>query len=174
VTAFRTPADRFVSRAAWRAQPLRHNHEGRRDGITSITVHHSTGATFGPPAEEIVWVRAIQREHQDVRGYADIAYNALVSASGRIYEGRDNRIVGAHALSNANLANRTSLGVCFLGNGDELTADAKAAFRVYVYVASAFAHRGLPRLGHRDWSHNGGIATYCPSNALEAFFAKLS
>lgn len=165
------PRVRWITRAQWGALPATGG-TFRRDQIVGITEHHSTGATLRPTnGDYYAWVREIQKFHM-LGGlgekYVDIAYNALYDSNGNIFEGRANGVVGAHALSTGNVANRITLGLCFLGNGDDtLTPAAQAARRAYYYVTAQLVHHQPLRWGHRDWAGAGGISTHCPGNWIE-------
>ena len=72
-------------------------------------------------------VRSIQGFHRDSRGWADIAYNAVVCPHGYVFEGR-----GVHTKSAANgstQANDDWYAVCYLGGvGDPFTGEGKLGF----------------------------------------------
>jgi N-acetylmuramoyl-L-alanine amidase len=105
----------------------------------------------------------------DVRGYSDIAYNALIGPNGRIYEGRSIDAYGAHSDGEWNglAANQYLLGICFLGNfedGDRLTARAKDAALTLEYVWGLRLGRRLAFLGHRETK-----PTACPGDDVIAW-----
>ena len=79
------------------------------DRVNSIYLHHTTGEGR---ADSAAWIKAIQKFHQDDRGWNDIGYCWLVDRYGVIWEGRGN-VVGAHTGG----YNSVSLGVAFLGDG---------------------------------------------------------
>jgi hypothetical protein len=157
-------------------------------------VHHTDGSNGYSAAEVPAMLLAIFDYHRYVRGYNDIAYNFLIDAMGRTWEGRaggvDEPVIGAHA-GGYNLA---STGVAVLGTFMDVVPPRPAVQalelllawklslhgvpsqgRVTVEVdpAAAFytpfkpgAHVSLPRIaGHRD-----GDLTDCPGNA---FYARL-
>jgi hypothetical protein len=100
--------------------------------------------------------------------YGDIEYNAGITYDGRILAGRDNKYVGAHAYSANNVANRTLLGVCILGN-EPPTQAAEQALSAYLFVVTAMLHRPDPIVlcTHREIVAHGGITTDCPGGAWE-------
>jgi hypothetical protein len=153
-------------------------------------VHHTVNPNGYSAAEVPAMLRAIFDYHRYVRGYLDIAYNFLIDAYGRIWEGRaggiDMAVIGAHAGG----YNLESTGVAMLGDFMDVVPPPVAmdALRhllawklslhgvptlgrvtVVVDPASAFytpfapgANVSLPRIaGHRD-----GDLTDCPGNAL--------
>jgi hypothetical protein len=157
-------------------------------------VHHTDGSNGYSAPEVPAMLLAIFDYHRYVRGYNDIAYNFLIDAMGRIWEGRaggvDEPVIGAHAGG----YNFVSTGVAVLGTFMDVVPPRPAVQalerllawklslhgvptqgRVTVEVdpAAAFytpfkpgAHVSLPRIaGHRD-----GDLTDCPGNA---FYARL-
>ena len=103
-----------VSRVSWNAQPLRSNHSDMGTP-NRITIHHSaeplTSTRLVATRTE---VRRLQGIHQDHKNWADIGYHYLIDRAGRIVEGRDLRIQGAHA--GDNILNAGNIGICILGN----------------------------------------------------------
>ena len=153
-------------------------------------VHHTVNPNGYSPGEVPALLRGIFDYHRYVRGYFDIAYNFLIDAYGRIWEGRaggiDMPVIGAQAGG----YNMESTGVAMLGDFmavvppapamralEQLVAwklslhgvPAHGRVTVVVDPASAFytpfppgAHVSLPRIaGHRD-----GDLTDCPGDAL--------
>jgi hypothetical protein len=153
-------------------------------------VHHTVNPNGYSAAEVPALLRGIFVYHRYVRGYFDIAYNFLIDAYGRIWEGRaggiDMPVIGAHAGG----YNAESTGVAMLGDFMDVVppptarralehllawklalhgVPARGRVTVVVDPASAFytpfspgAHVSLPRVaGHRD-----GDLTDCPGNAL--------
>lgn len=146
--------------------------EARADPIRGVVVHWIDNVPE-PHQPAAVW-RELQRAAMDGENvnhtfYGDIEYNAGVCESvahpgnGTILVGRDNDYVGAHALSEGNVANRTTLGVAVLGNA--LTPGVVQALLAYLYVVrvAEVAH-GTPFVleGHRELAPIGGISTVCP------------
>jgi hypothetical protein len=105
----------------------------------------------------------------DVNGYSDIAYNALIGPSGRIYEGRLVAAYGAHSNGTwqGQSANNVLLGICFLGNfqdGDRLTDAAKRAALTLEYVWGLQLGKPLAVVAHRETK-----ATACPGDDVIAW-----
>lgn len=143
---------------------------GDRVGIT----WHWTGAggrLFRPsPFERL---RAIQEDHF-ARGYGDIAYNGGFDIDGNVFALRDPHWVGAHALSNGNVANAETLGFVFLEDERGLTAGGVGPMELMTFLFE-LRYKHPPRYwGHRDWAQDGGTPTACPGDQLEAFQAFIS
>lgn len=152
----------FVSRSQWGARPARsttpiahptrgiaNHYEGPRMG----SFDHSTCAGR---------VKGIQNFHMDSRGWADIAYSALVCPHGWVYEGRGPNY--RTAANGTNDGNAGYLAVCYLsGEGDPLTDAAKQGF----IDCHAWLERngaGRSNVGHRDL-----FSTACPGEAVYAW-----
>jgi hypothetical protein len=183
----------IIARAAW-AQG-RAPHAPIYYGTVSLAfVHHTQSLNGYSPGEVPGMLLAIFDYHRYVRGYRDIAYNFLIDAFGRIWEGRaggiDEPVIGAHAGG----YNLFSAGVAVLGTFisaapppaalsalEQLLAwklslhgvPATGKVTVVVDPAGAYftpfapgAHVSLPRIaGHRD-----GDMTDCPG---DTFYARL-
>lgn len=164
-------------------------------GVVKLAFVHHTESSNGYSAAEVpAMLLAIFDYHRYVRGYNDIAYNYLIDAMGRVWEGRaggvDEAVIGAHAGG----YNAVSTGVAALGSFMNVvpprpaiqTLERLLAWKlslhgvppqgrvtVEVDPAAAFytpfrpgAHVSLPRIaGHRD-----GDSTDCPG---DAFYARL-
>jgi len=79
---------------------------------THIVVHHSAGQTNSTDYAAVV--RGYWDYHVNSRGWADIGYNWLVDPNGVLYEGRGDRIRGAHSPC----MNAVATGICYIGNYD--------------------------------------------------------
>lgn len=121
--------------------------------VTDIYLHHTTGEQ---QAEIQPWLRAIQRFHQETRGWNDIGYSYLVDRNGTVWEGRG-RNVGAHTRG----FNSTGLGIAYLGDGSgEVPQPALRSINSLIdFLAQDFPIR-LVR-GHRDVGK-----TSCPGGWL--------
>jgi hypothetical protein len=98
----------LIRRDAWGAAPPRGKPIAIPTPVRDLFLHHSASPDGGPST-----VRAIQKFHQETRGWADIAYTWLYSPRDRVfYEGRGPAVAGAHTRNH----NRTSHAVCVLGN----------------------------------------------------------
>lgn len=169
-------APRIVTRAEWGALPENPARLSERapTRLVGLTVHH----TATSPLDPIGTWRQIQRDYLSGNNvnherYGDTPYNDGITANGLILVGRAHHWKGAHARSARNIANEWTLGVAYVGDGDQLTDAARTALRLYVYLATLeIGHRPL-LFDHNDWLALGGISTHCPGNALEAFVGQL-
>lgn len=83
-----------------------------------VYVHHDAGSFLSPPTPTI---QAIQRQHQDVNGWSDIAYQEWIAYNGDVYEGRGFGVVdGATAGQGGD-----SLSICLQGNFENVLPDAR-------------------------------------------------
>ena len=102
-------------------------------------------------------------------GWADVGYHYLVQKDGKIVLGRPIAAQGAHARG----ANRTSVGICVIGdntrgNGYAWTYHQKQALRRFVR-AFLTLFPGARVVGHRD---AGSTATECPGVEIAAMFSE--
>lgn len=106
------------------------------------------------------YVRGIQRFHMDSKGWADIAYTAVICPHGFVFQGR---WVGNRTGANGtNVGNNTAYAVCYLGGeGDPFTADAKRAYVDLLAWLDKEGGAGPGRNCHRDWK-----ATACPGTTI--------
>lgn len=74
----------------------------------TVVVHHSVLYE----TDDLTTMRAIQDQHMDLRGWADIAYHFGVGQSGQVFAGRPLEVRGTHVKS----FNTGSAGVVFLGD----------------------------------------------------------
>lgn len=108
-------------------------------------------------------VRQIEDFHVGGRGWAGIAYNALVCPHGYIYEGRGLRY--RNAANGDPTKNGNYFAVCYLGGqGDPFTSLAKAAYIRAVQWFRADGNAGSKVIGHRDLT-----ATACPGDEILAW-----
>jgi peptidoglycan hydrolase-like protein with peptidoglycan-binding domain len=100
----------LVRRDAWAALPPRGKKVAIGVPVADLFLHHSAS-----PDNGIKSVQAIQRFHQESRGWADIAYTWLYSPKERtFFEGRGPGIMQAAQRGH----NRDAHSVCVLGNFD--------------------------------------------------------
>lgn len=101
-------------RRAWQPAPVVAAKLDAMQRPRRVTIHHSAMYFRDTrPAACATQIQQIQREHMRGRGYGDIGYHFLIDPSGRIWEGREMKYQGAHALGDNNVAN---IGICVLGN----------------------------------------------------------
>ena len=152
----------YVRRSGWGAGEPRGKPIAIPTPVRDLFLHHSVTPDNGPDT-----VRAIQRFHQDTRGWADIAYTVIYSPKHRVFfEGRGFGISGAHTRGH----NRTAHGLCVLGNYDhakptrDLIDDLAEFLRWHAgaYGASRFR------------PHHDVGATACPGGNLTAVIADIN
>lgn len=147
----------FVPRSGWGARPPRST-----TGITGVdgTAFHWEGPRMGEFGHDrcAAKVRGIQAFHMDSRGWADLAYNAVVCYHGYVYEGRGR---GRRCAANGtNDGNANFYAVCGLfGDGDPFTEEMRVAYMDARHWLMGGA-LGLIR-PHRSFK-----ATACPGNGV--------
>ncbi len=77
---------------------------------THIIIHHSAGSSVSNNWPAVV--TAIWDFHVNTNGWSDVGYNWLIDPNGVIYEGRGDRVLGAHF----SCMNSGTTGICMLGN----------------------------------------------------------
>jgi hypothetical protein len=156
-----------VTRAQWGA---RSRSCGPRHSPRRVTVHHTdtpNDDSMSMPAR----LRQIQNFHINTRGWCDIAYHFLIGQDGRVYQGRVENILGAHAAG----ANTDNVGISFIGSfANRAPSDAmmSAAARILRALGRTYGI-SLDRdrvKGHRQV---GTTETSCPGDALYSRLADL-
>ena len=74
--------------------------------ITEIIIHCAD-----TPIHMDIGVDQIREWHVGERGWDDVGYHYVIKRAGELEQGREDSIVGAHAMSH----NANSLGVCLIG-----------------------------------------------------------
>ena len=146
---------RFVTRETWDAIVPRSQLRPLKDSkVKGIVVHHTTGSAIEPGH----MIGAHDRYHKHTRGWAGgLAYNWLVSADGRIWEGRGWNQGGA-----TKNWNDKSVAVAYLGDSNhQLPKSAKAALVTVFDAIHAKYGRDLWIKVHSDFK-----ATDCPGSEL--------
>jgi len=167
-----------VSRADWNARDPNHdaanepgfysaaNPEGWREYkgdlraiYRTVVVHHSVLYEADDPST----MRAIQDQHLDLRGWADIAYHFGVGRTGQVFEGRALGARGTHVEG----YNTGSVGVVFFGNLqiDSPTAEQlEQGRRLIDWLALRLELTHLA--GHRDFE-----LTECPGQNMVPYLS---
>jgi N-acetylmuramoyl-L-alanine amidase len=140
-------------------------------------MHHTALSGFpavtATQSQEAVRMRLIWNSHVNGNGWSDIGYHFIIMPSGRIYEGRSERLRGSHDLVN------DGLGIAFDGIYTSATISTQQ-FQAAVALCTLlcrrygfrdpvtpvptptadFGTRNLPLIcGHRD-----RVATACPGS----------
>ena len=150
----------IIPRNEWGANPPKGVNTTQWSSTTPTRVHHTdTQAPTGSGADlinaEKEAIKKIQEFHMNTRKYNDIAYNFLITPSGRVYEGRGKNVVGAHTLGH-----NEDCGVAFVGNyeKDKLT---KAQILAYKLLR---AKLGVSK--GNQYPHKATYSTACPGKNI--------
>ncbi len=167
----RKGAVEILARESWRARkPTAPT--GALDGADRITIHHfgDEPVETSDKNETAALLLSVQKNHQQMRKWVDIGYHYVVDRAGRIWEGREERSVGAHAGSGANEHN---LGVLVLGSFDrqKLTlAQANSLERLIDALREEHSISRARVFTHAEVRHEHGLgATTCPGRRLAAW-----
>ena len=153
---------KFVSRAAWGARPRGATTSTHPIGSTRGVTLHWEGPHMGsfPHGQCASKVRSIEAFHRNTRGWADIAYNAIVCPHGYVFEGRG---AGVKSAANGNAStNDDWYAVCYLGGErDPFTTEGKQGMHDAVQWLRARGGAGPAVNGHRDHK-----STACPGDVI--------
>ena len=128
---------------------------------TRMAIHHTetpTNDSMSPAAR----LRQIQSYHMDVKGWCDIGYHFLLSRDGRLWEGRRDTLLGAHAGGN----NTGNLGISVMGSHDTTPLTEPQLVAIAKLVRGLADQHGIAInrtkiKGHREYN-----PTTCPGNAV--------
>lgn len=151
----------FITRKEWGATDRGATRTSHPIGLTKGVTLHWEGPHMGWFAHDRCTekVRTIQRFHKETRGWADIAYNAIVCPHGFVFIGRGRGV--RSAANGFESVNDDWYAVCYLGGeGDGLTYLGKAGLkRAIRWLRNGGAG---PRVnGHRDHK-----PTACPGDTI--------
>ncbi|NWX75407.1 PGRP2 amidase, partial [Alca torda] len=154
----------IVPRCMWGARPYRGTPKPLTLPLGSVYIHHTFSPsdpcrTFAACARAM---RAMQRFHQDTRGWDDIGYSFVVGSDGYLYQGRGWHWVGAHTKG----YNSKGYGVGYVGDFSATLPDPDAIALVRdellpCAVRTGRLHHNYTLRGHRQMGH-----TDCPGNSL--------
>ena len=152
----------IIARSAWagrRHPPASGPYYG---AIDLAFVHHTENPNGYSPGQVPAMLLAIYDYHRFTRGYFDIAYNFVIDAYGRIWEGRaggvDEPVIGAHAGG----YNSVSTGVAILGSFMFSEPSAAAIAALQRLLAWKMALHGVPALGKVRVEVSPSEAFYTP------------
>ena len=131
----------------FRRQP----HKRDLNEIDTIVLHHSAS-----PQDRTIF--DVHQWHLN-RGWFGCGYHFVIHANGEIYEGRSMDSIGAHARGH----NRTSIGICVIGNFEETHPTVPqriATGRLVAYLINKFASTKRKNLSVKR--HKDIVATLCP------------
>jgi len=107
-------ASMYMARSTWTSTPIDlGNVDPMHPRPYRITIHH-TGRIIDQELDGAELMRVVEREHRK-KGWAGIGYHFVISADGRVWEGRPLRFQGAHARGDNNVGN---IGISVAGNFD--------------------------------------------------------
>ncbi|PIP75453.1 hypothetical protein CO134_01165 [Candidatus Kuenenbacteria bacterium CG_4_9_14_3_um_filter_39_14] len=116
------------------------------ESIKYLIVHHTA------TARDTTTFDAVKKYHIS-KGWGDIGYHYFITADGKIWPGRAENIVGAHASSSD--MNFKSLGICLTGNFmDEVPTEAqlsslkdlviKLQTKYNIQISNVLGHQEIP------------------------------
>jgi hypothetical protein len=122
--------------------------------MTTIVVHHSALPLRDGPLE-------IQKKHMEIKKFADIGYHYLIDENGKIYEGRNLHVRGAHTGG----YNTGAIGIVLLGNFEE-TEPSDEQIQNLILLSNCLRkeYKITHIAGHRDFQPE---ETVCPGKNLE-------
>lgn len=155
---------RIRSRATWRALPPDCSVASFSTPAAYTFIHHSVTPTAHIKTVEAE--KAHMRYLQQIafsRGFCDISYSFIIFPSGRVYEGRGWKKVGAHTEGYNSVAH----AFCFAGNFETQAPSRKALEAAGALHKKGVRWHRIARnaviLGHRQAQ---GAATACPGKHL--------
>lgn len=162
------PLATFVTRAEWGARPPTSTNDNITPEHGGVTIHHYSGTKWAAEdhADCAGQVRAVQNDHMDGNGWADIAYSHLTCVHGYVFEGRGE---GRRTAANGtDPGNQNWYAVCGLVGGttddyDTITAELVDGFHHAIRRLREQGGAATALNGHRD--HR---ATECPGEKLYA------
>jgi tetratricopeptide (TPR) repeat protein len=159
-------------RSSWQASPPRTRRVVPMTRPSRITVHHTADqpaiASLGIRDPE-QYLRRIQDYCTGSLNWGDIGYHYLISADGRIWEGRSIQYQGAHAGNNS--LNRGNIGIALIGNFDRdrpTSSQVESLGSLLGALASVHEIRPSRIYGHKDLRDTG-----CPGKHLQSILARL-
>jgi hypothetical protein len=152
----------IIARSAWaggRARPRAGPFYG---AIELAFVHHTDNPNGYARADVPAMLLAMFDYHRYVRGYYDIAYNFIIDAFGRVWEGRaggiDEPVLGAHAGG----FNGVSTGIAVLGTFMDSVPPPSALDALERLLAWKLSLHGVPARGEVRVEVNPADAYYTP------------
>ncbi|KAJ8002076.1 hypothetical protein DPEC_G00176040 [Dallia pectoralis] len=153
-----------ISRCQWGASPKRGVPYPLALPLPFLYIHH----TYQPNTPCLSFrqcsrdMRAMQRFHQDDRGWEDIAYSFVVGSDGYIYEGRGWHHRGSHTRGQ----NSKGYGVAFIGNYSSSLPSRRDLELVSQRLVKCAVDGGRLHANYTVYGHRQLVATTCPGDAL--------
>ena len=141
----------YHTRADWGAKPATQS-KPVCNSLRGIVIHWTATLVISPRDT----VQAVQRYHQDTKGWWDCAYSEYVDLDGDVWEGRG--LLLRTAANGTSALNKKYLSICALMGPGQLPTDAMiASIRERIGVIRHFQPQATEVLGHLDVR-----ATECP------------
>uniref|UniRef100_A0A8C6TPL9 Peptidoglycan recognition protein 6 n=1 Tax=Neogobius melanostomus TaxID=47308 RepID=A0A8C6TPL9_9GOBI len=154
----------IVPRCMWDAAPYRGTPTNLTLPLSFLYIHHT--ATPSQPCVTFQQcsadMRAMQRFHQEDRGWDDIGYSFVAGSDGYIYEGRGWHWRGAHTLGH----NSKGFGVSFIGDYSHVLPSSHAMALVRDKLASCAVQGGRLVDQFVLHGHRQVRSTACPGDAF--------
>ncbi len=184
----------IIARAAWAADHATPAVRPAYGTVRLAFVHHTDNPNGYRAADVPAMLLAMYDFHRFVRGWADIGYNFVIDAYGRVWEAREGGIDEAVIGAQAGGYNFESTGVAVLGTFASVVPSRAAVAALEHLLAWKLAVHGIPAHGNvevevdppdafytrfapgaRVWlprvaGHRDGCTTDCPG---DAFYAQL-
>uniref|UniRef100_A0A8C5I3M6 N-acetylmuramoyl-L-alanine amidase-like n=2 Tax=Gouania willdenowi TaxID=441366 RepID=A0A8C5I3M6_GOUWI len=153
-----------ISRCQWGAQPFRGTPIPLSLPLPFLYIHHTENPsepclTFEKCASDM---RAIQRYHQDERGWSDIGYSFVIGSEGHIFEGRGWEIQGRHTKGH----NSIGYGVSVIGNYNSTLPSVEAMDLIRHRFYQCAVDGGGLMANFTLHGHRQVVATDCPGDAF--------
>ncbi|KAG7459305.1 hypothetical protein MATL_G00209290 [Megalops atlanticus] len=154
----------IIQRCQWEAKPYRGTPTELVLPLSFMYIHH----TFEPSQPCLSFqqcsanMRAMQRFHQDDRGWDDIGYSFVVGSDGYIYEGRGWKWRGAHTKGH----NSRGYGISFIGDYTANLPARHALELVRDQLAVCAVGGGQMTANFTMHGHRQLVNTSCPGDAL--------
>lgn len=154
----------IVPRCMWGAEPYRGTPTNLTLPLSFLYIHHTAipsqpCVTFQQCSADM---RAMQRFHQDDRGWDDIGYSFVAGSDGYIYEGRGWHWQGAHTLGH----NSKGFGVSFIGDYSQVLPSSHSMALVRDNLASCAVQGGRLVDNFVLQGHRQVVNTSCPGDAF--------
>uniref|UniRef100_A0A8C5I1T1 N-acetylmuramoyl-L-alanine amidase-like n=1 Tax=Gouania willdenowi TaxID=441366 RepID=A0A8C5I1T1_GOUWI len=159
-----TDCPQVISRCQWGAQPFRGTPIPLSLPLPFLYIHHTENPsepclTFEKCASDM---RAIQRYHQDERGWSDIGYSFVIGSEGHIFEGRGWEIQGRHTKGH----NSIGYGVSVIGNYNSTLPSVEAMDLIRHRFYQCAVDGGGLMANFTLHGHRQVVATDCPGDAF--------
>ncbi|XP_050781865.1 N-acetylmuramoyl-L-alanine amidase isoform X1 [Gopherus flavomarginatus] len=153
-----------IPRCMWGARPYKGTPTQLKLPLSFVYIHHTSSPsqpcrTFPECAADM---RAMQRFHQDDRGWDDIGYSFVVGSDGYMYQGRGWHWVGAHTRG----YNSKGYGVSFIGDYMDTLPEAFALTLVRDNFLPCAVKGAKIRANYTVHGHRQMVHTACPGNLL--------